>query len=71
MNFLVKRLSRWVFTRLFQASSFAGYALAVWTYLGWDQSPGGLELLENVLKALAALLLFIFNEKPWTKRGAK
>lgn len=57
-NWIIK----FVMTRLLQPSSIASYALAIVTALHW--SSGQTELA-NVLNAIAALLLFVINEKPW------
>lgn len=68
MTAIAKRILEWAFKRVFQVTSMAGYAVAIWTYLGWDNIEVAAPLVENLLKALLAILLFVINERPWIKK---
>jgi hypothetical protein len=58
---------RLVVTRVLQPSSVAGYALAIWTYMQWQPDAAGTALLQQIITAFVAFLLFLINERPWTK----
>lgn len=67
MNWL-KSLVTSLSSRLLQPSSIMGYVAAVLTYLNWDVSAEGQQAIVQLVAALAAVVLFLVNEKPWIKK---
>lgn len=72
MSGIARAALGWLIRQVFQVTSFGAYAVGVWAWMGFDPSNlDGIKILQTAIEALAALALFVFNERPWISKLAK
>ncbi len=68
LSSVYKWLAEKVIARILQPSSVIGYLTAMFAYLSWNPSAIGLEAMKQLALALASVILWLVNERPWIKK---